>query len=515
MVQLQRIWKDKVINHHNDVPYKVLNRSYSFGEENSWNKIIHGDNLEALKSLLPQYEWRIDCIYIDPPYNTGNEGRIYNDNVNDPKIQKWLHEKVWVEWEDLSRHDKWLCMMYPRLKLLQKLLSDNWAIFISIDDNEQANLKLLCDEIFWINNFVWNIHWKRSESQNNSWKLLATVWEFIVCYLKNKTSNSTFNKIDLSEKAEKEYRYEDEYWKFRRWTIVDNSRGKNILELESPKWQKREFKCIRTLEFIQEKQKENLIYWTETGTPYLKIYLEKSEWQISSNWFDNVWVNEDAKENLNNIWIPFDFSKPYKLVERIINLCCDKNSIILDSFAWSWTTGHAVLDLNKDWWNRKFILIELWEYADNITAERIKKIINWYSYNTKKNNKITNVDIEWLWWWFDFYELWEPLFFNNEYLNERIPTEVIKEYIRYSETKSDIQPNNTNNEYYLWSKYDTDYYFYYKKEETTTLDKNFLSGIEKNNNHVIIYADKCYLSKEFMLKNWIVFKKIPRDISRF
>ncbi len=132
MVQLQRIGKDKVINHHHDVPYKVLNKSYTFGEENSWNKIIHWDNLEALKSLLPQYEWQVDCIYIDPPYNTWNEWWVYNDNVNDPKIKKRLNEVVWKEWEDLSRHDKWLCMMYPRLKLLHKLLSESWVIFISM-----------------------------------------------------------------------------------------------------------------------------------------------------------------------------------------------------------------------------------------------------------------------------------------------------------------------------------------------------------------------------------------------
>ena len=131
MPTLDWIGKDKVINHHKDVPYKVLERKYSFDESgmhkediHSNNMIIRGDNLEALKSLLPQYEGKIKCIYIDPPYNTGNEGWIYNDNVNDPKIKKWLGEVVGKEGEDLSRHDKWLCMMYPRLVLLQKLLAD-------------------------------------------------------------------------------------------------------------------------------------------------------------------------------------------------------------------------------------------------------------------------------------------------------------------------------------------------------------------------------------------------------
>ena len=161
---LDWIGKDKVVNHHLDVLYRVLERQYSFDtngthtEDNgSKNMIIHGDNLSALKSLLPQYEGKIKCIYIDPPYNTGNENWVYNDNVNDPRILRWLGEVVGKEGEDLSRHDKWLCMIYPRLKLLHRLLADDGAIFISIDDNELYNLKLICDEIFGLNCFVANL----------------------------------------------------------------------------------------------------------------------------------------------------------------------------------------------------------------------------------------------------------------------------------------------------------------------------------------------------------------------
>ena len=164
MPTLEWIGKEKVINHHQEVPFRVLDRQYSFdengqhaeekvncaegareaalGRNGSENMIIHGDNLDALKALLPRYEGRVKCIYIDPPYNTGNEGWVYNDNVNDPKIRKWLGEVVGKEGEDLSRHDKWLCMMYPRLKLLQKLLAEDGAISISIDDTEFANLRL-------------------------------------------------------------------------------------------------------------------------------------------------------------------------------------------------------------------------------------------------------------------------------------------------------------------------------------------------------------------------------------
>ena len=177
MPTLEWIGKDKVINHHQDVAYRVLERQYSFSAEGqteadngSGNMIIHGDNLVALKALLPQYEAKIKCIYIDPPYNTGNEKWVYNDNVNDPKIKKWLGDVVGREGEDLSRHDKWLCMMYPRLQLLKWFLAEDGVIFISIDDNELYNLKQICDEIFGSSSFIANIIWQKTYSPRNDAK---------------------------------------------------------------------------------------------------------------------------------------------------------------------------------------------------------------------------------------------------------------------------------------------------------------------------------------------------------
>jgi adenine-specific DNA-methyltransferase len=196
MPTLTWIGKEKVVNHHLDVPYKVLEHQYTYvgdgqnGEEiPDGNKIIRGDNLEALKALLPQYEGRIKCIYIDPPYNTGNEGWVYNDNVNDPRIRRWLGEVVGKEGEDLSRHDKWLCMMYPRLKLLHRLLAEDGAIFISIDDTEYANLKLICDEIFGANCFVSNISWQRTYSTRNDSKGIVNEVEHVLCYSKQPNWN--------------------------------------------------------------------------------------------------------------------------------------------------------------------------------------------------------------------------------------------------------------------------------------------------------------------------------------
>jgi adenine-specific DNA-methyltransferase len=192
MPTLHWIGKDKVINHHMDVPFKVLEHSYGFDngkqtdkETNSGNKIIHGDNLEALKALLPEYEGRIKCIYIDPPYNTGNENWVYNDNLNDPKIKKWLGKVVGKEAEDLTRHDKWLCMMYPRLQLLQKLLKSDGLIFISLDDNEAVYTKMILDEIFGARNFIQQIIWKNKYGPGAMTKGFGNIHEYILCYSKN------------------------------------------------------------------------------------------------------------------------------------------------------------------------------------------------------------------------------------------------------------------------------------------------------------------------------------------
>ncbi|TXI76055.1 MAG: site-specific DNA-methyltransferase, partial [Flavobacteriales bacterium] len=194
MPTLHWIGKDKVINHHREVPYKVLEHGYGFDADTgkcqeatgSGNRIIQGDNLEALKSLLPQYEGKVKCIYIDPPYNTGNEGWVYNDNVNDPRIKKWLGEVVGKEGEDLSRHDKWLCMMYPRLVLLHKLLAEDGSIWVSMDDNEQANLKLIMDEIFGSGHFIGDVIWRSSDASNNDAKTFSVDHNHTLVYAKSK-----------------------------------------------------------------------------------------------------------------------------------------------------------------------------------------------------------------------------------------------------------------------------------------------------------------------------------------
>lgn len=344
---------------------EIKEKEIVLNERDKFNFLLEGDNLHSLYLLEKTHKGKIDVIYIDPPYNTGNEDFIYNDK--------------YIGSDDGYRHSKWISFMEKRLRIASKLLSNKGVIFISIDDNEFAQLKLLCDDILGENNFVTTIHWKRSESQNNSAKQIAVVGEYILCYAINKASR-IFNKIELKNTALKEYRYIDERTgkRFRRGTIVDNTRGKNILEITSPNGITKTIKSIRNKEFFEEKDNAGEIYWTETGTPYLKIYLDESEGQVASNWFDNVGVNEDAADDLRSMKIEFSFSKPYKMIKQLLKLAVDENSIVLDFFAGSGTTGQAVLELNQeDNGNRQFILCTNNEnnICEDVTYQRIKTII--------------------------------------------------------------------------------------------------------------------------------------------
>ncbi len=182
MPALEWIGKKAVVGHHREVPFHLLksNKDLSVGESGSGNLLVQGDNLIALKALLPYYAGKVKCIYIDPPYNTGNEKWTYNDNVNSPEMRHWLGKVVGGEMEDLSRHDKWLCMMYPRLCLLKEMLSDDGAIFVSIDDNEASNLRSIMNEIFGSRNFIATIIWQKIFSPKNTARHLSESHDYIL-----------------------------------------------------------------------------------------------------------------------------------------------------------------------------------------------------------------------------------------------------------------------------------------------------------------------------------------------
>lgn len=538
MPTLHWIGKEKVVNHHQDVPYRVLEHQYHFDAEKgetsgepaeatakAGNKIIHGDNLEALKSLLPEYEGKIKCIYIDPPYNTGNENWVYNDNVNHPKIKKWLGEVVGKEGDDLSRHDKWLCMMYPRLKLLHKLLADDGAIFVSIDDNEQANLKLVMDEVFGLGNFVNNVVWQKKYSPQNDARYFSDMHDFIICYAK-KLDKWNRNLLPRTEEQNKRYKNYDNdprgRWKSSDLSVktynpdtdypITTPSGRVVEPPDGYCWRV-------TRNKFDEMVEENRIWFGKDGSnvPSIKRFLKDVQQGVVpvTLWFRNeIGDNQEAKKTLKSVFgkgtFPFETPKPKRLINRILQIATDENDIVLDSFAGSGTTAHAVQNLNKeDGGNRKFILVEMEDYADPITAERVKRVMKGYGKGKKKTEGTGGN--------FDYYQLGQPLFDENDLLNEEVEESRIREYVWYSETKTASPKERAKDahKHLLGTKDKTDYYFFYEKSFITTLNHDFLATIKQKADQYVIYADNCLLSKNFLQSRNIIFKKIPRDISRF
>ena len=543
MPTLEWIGKEKVINHHQEVPFRVLDRQYSFdengqhagekvncaegareaalGRNGSENMIIHGDNLDALKALLPRYEGRVKCIYIDPPYNTGNEGWVYNDNVNDPKIKKWLGEVVGKEGEDLTRHDKWLCMMYPRLKLLQKLLAEDGAIFISIDDVEFYNLRLICNEVFGEHNFIATIIWRKNYAPKSTAKHFSEDHDYILVFGKN-ADNWIPHKMPRTEKQNKAYKNFDNdprgLWRpnnlaarnyYSKGTYSIKCPGGRIIEgpPSGSYWRVSEEK-------FWELDRDGRIWWGKDGNnvPAPKIFLsEVSDGIVPQTFwpYEEVGHTQDAKKEIKTIFggdMPFDTPKPVRLIERILQIASDPDSIILDSFAGSGTTAHAVLNMNKaDGGHRKFILVEMMDYAESITAERVRRVIRGYG---EGKNAVDGTGGS-----FSYYELGDPLLI-GENLNEAVEPEKIREYIWFMETKTPYTPAAGDSPYYLGQHNDTGYYFYYEPQRITVLDYDFLATVTEKAGGTVIYADRCSIDDGKLSQMGIVFKKIPRDISR-
>ena len=383
--------KQFIYAHHLTVPYRPLvpdaDKSLNPAGADD-NLIIHGDNLHALKALLPRYAGKVKCIYIDPPYNTGNEGWVYNDKVNSPLMKAWLKEQSPVDGEDLERHDKWLCMMWPRLQLLKELLADDGVIFISIDDNEQHHLRMLMDEVFggqnYLETFIWRSRLGRGATSKNTSKL----HEYVISYSKS---------LDVTGfKADKRIRETETRERLRQWGQGDRREDRPTMfypvfseELGEiyPKrpdgtdgrWRVSQSTMEELLEnglVVFERQPDNRVEayrtipeGTETQTAYPSMFNPEV-----------VKTTAHGSIELRNILGSgkFPYPKPSSLLREIISLCTQDDDIVLDSFAGSGTTAHAVLASNtEDGSNRKFILVECEDvYADTITAERVRQVIN-------------------------------------------------------------------------------------------------------------------------------------------
>ena len=587
MPLLDWIGKNKIVNHHLDVPYHLLKHKFTFdgagvnNEKISENKIIHGDNLLALKSLLPEYEGKIKCIYIDPPYNTGNEEWIYNDNVNDPRIKKWLGEVVGKEGEDLSRHDKWLSMMYPRLKLIQKLLKDDGALVISISHHELNSLISICKEIFATKQIVTVTVQTSGGKPSGGFTYVHEYLIFIVpkdfkansidlwggknrspfegltlsTFDKTQRPNQTYpifvdketgNFVDVGKSLQElidEGLYTGEKSDFvydysiapegtvAIYPVTANGKEcvwRQISQRFKSDWEKGYIKIspnksAKSLnEFsiqylpsgvIKKIQSGELeVIGTEDNAPTLKFGANQTVGgQIPTMWTEKAFHTVNGTKMLKAIFPEaakvFDYPKPVDLITSIIEATTSENDIILDSFAGSGTTAHGVLNLNfHKGGNRKFILIEMMDYAESITANRVKRVITGFGENDQYIEG-TQGD-------FSYYELGEKLLIDGV-LNRDIAINKIREYIYFAETKSKALEICEDEPNYLGSHFGTGYYLFYEKDKEITLNRQLLSQIKTRADKYVIYADLCTLSDNELEKYNITFKKLSRDIATF
>lgn len=519
MPVLTWIGKDKVVNHDKELPFRVLKpvKELSVGE-NSENLLIEGDNLEALKALMPFYYGKVKCIYIDPPYNTGNEKWIYNDKVNSPQIRAWLNKVVGGQDEDLCRHDKWLCMMYPRLKLLRDLLADDGLIFISIDDNEMHYLRMLMDDIFGEKNFIANIAWEKRFTRSNNAKLFGTSKEYIISF--RKSDAVSLLREARTEKSDSIYSNPDNDPR-GVWTSVSyvnpatKEQRKNLVykiknpitgeEVEHPTnaWK---FEYDQYLRHA----KENSLFWGKNGGnkyPRLKKFLsEVSAGMVPTDLWkhgETGTTDEGTKDLFTLLGIKaFDNPKPVRLIKRIVSLATNKdnNDIVLDSFSGSGSTGQAVIEANKeDGGNRKFILVELEKnIAKNVTAKRLKKVIE------KENNKEG----------FQYLDLNGELYDVSGFVNPDAHYEDMAAYIYFTETKSYLEIPSIKRPY-IGSQSSRHYFLFFEGKDNNILDEKTLMKTDGYKGNKVIYADKCLLDEEYLLKKGIIFKQIPYELKKY
>ncbi|MDD4217539.1 MAG: site-specific DNA-methyltransferase [Bacteroidales bacterium] len=536
--------KSFVQNHHLAVKYHQLvpKKDKSLTDKVSLhdNLIVQGDNLNALKALLPTYAGKVKCIYIDPPYNTGNEGWVYNDKVNSPMMREWLGKVI--DKDDLTRHDKWLCMMMPRLKLLRELLAEDGVIFISIDYREAHNLKILLDEVFNENNLIAEFIWHKKYGGGGDNKNIVTEHETVFSYSKSKNPEleQVINAIeyDFNDFAGYEIDEDGKYYSANESILM---RGPNSTPDKRPNL------CYPIItpdgnEIIPRYGKGTWAYGKETLNTKIKnnelIWKKvKDEWMLYKKQFlyndtDEVRAKKPRsildkrysigqtgegtnilKEIFNGERL-FQNPKPISLIKFLLNLATNtnENSIILDSFAGSGTTAHAVLDLNKeDGGNRKFILVEMEDYANTITAERVRRVIN--GVPTSKNFKEGTGGT------FSYFELGEPIEMESILRGENLPSfEEFAKYLFYTATGEEFDPSQINKATnYIGTSKNYEVYLFYKadieylKSTALTLDRAKSLG-KHNKKKRLVFAPAKFVDNHTLTDLRIEFSQLPFEI---
>ncbi len=558
MATLNWIGKEAVVNHHRQVPYRLLkaHADLSVGEDDgnaSGNLLVQGDNLEALKALLPYYGGKVKCIYIDPPYNTGNEGWVYNDNVNSPQIRAWLEKTVegelravGKEGEDLSRHDKWLCMMYPRLALLREFLTEDGAIFVSIDDNEVHHLRCLMNEIFGTRNFISNLVWWKRVSPANDATFFSSDHDHLLVFARN-ADEWLPNRLVHNAEQRKYYTNPDNDsrgpWNSAAYTCAKTAdeRPNLYYPIVNPTTKKEVWPSKKRVWAYEPKThednvKKGLLYWGKDGTgkmPRIKKFLESARPVVPRS----IWSYEEAGHNqqgkleaLDILPASVDFAtpKPTKLIERVLQVASDKDSLIMDSFAGSGTTGHAVLAMNKaDGGNRKFILVEMDEtIATTITRERLARVVDGYHPGGDKKKP----KVEGLGGGFRYASLGPTLF--DEYGRfrtgeDKVTFAQLAAHIYFTQTGEPL-PKQVNGKRspLIGSWKGTAYYLLYNgilgdktPDGGNVLTRDVLAKLPPHPKQNamgdaprVVFGEACRLSESTLRANSIVFKQIPYQV---
>lgn len=533
MPTLDWIGKKAVVNHHREVPFHLLKEvpELSCGDPDSGNLIVEGDNLLALKALLPYYAGKVKCIYIDPPYNTGNEGWVYNDNVNSPEMRDWLGRTVGKEAEDLSRHDKWLCMMYPRLALLKDFLQEDGALFISLDDNEIQSLRFLLDEIFGKRNFVGTIIWQKVYSPKNSARHFSEDHDYIVVYAKNSDIWKP-NLVARSESQDAAYKNRDNdprgLWKTSDLS-ARNPYSDGLYSVESPSGRliegpPRGRYWTISKEKFDRLNSDNRIWWGQKGNsiPQLKRFLTDVKQGVvpQTLWFyKDVGHTQDAKKELVSIMNYSDSEsvfitpKPTKLIDRIIEISTDPGDIVLDSFAGSGSTGHSVLKSNTSGCKRQFVTVEIDpEISQNLTAERIRRAASGYVDHKGK-------EVPGLGGGFKYVQLSEPVYDESGRINEAVKFPNLARHVFFTETGSPLPADANLESPLIGSVNGRAVYLLFNgilKDKSADggnrLTRKVLRELPPFDGAKVVYGTACQLGQELLQRHQVTFRQIPYAI---
>ncbi len=540
MPSIQFKGKSVIETYHHTVPHHRLEFDPKLsvlpkGEKPSLegNLIVEGDNLLALKALLPSHAGKVKCIYIDPPYNTGNEGWVYNDNLTQPQFKEWIGQTVGKEGEDATRHDKWCCMMYPRLQLLSELLRDDGSIWVSIDDNEVQNLRAIMDEVFGGNNFVATVIWEKVYSPKSSAKYLSENHDYIVVYAKDKPKWKR-RLLPRTEEANARYDNPDNDprgpWKpgdlsarnyYSKGTYRIECPGGRIIEgpPEGTYWRVSE-------DVFWDMDDDNRICWGDDGnsTPQIKRFLSEVKDLVPETiWtYREVGHTQDAKKEVIRILGGTDSPvtpKPVSLIDRIIWIASEPGDIVLDSFAGTGTTAHAMLATKNG--KRRFVLVqnrhdtkddiaENRNICETLTAERVRRVIKGYDYFKRgPKGKKTKLHEDGLGGSFTYACVGEPLFTEYRDFGKKLPSfEDVAKYVFYTETSRDIDLKKVDAESGFIGATEaaggTSYYLLYTpndkaEREMSTSTLKALAKKDKRKNWVI-YTERIWIHQDELRK---------------